>query len=67
MREQIVDPILGMGLDPDQHVGEVLLGVNAVECAAAHERLVDGEALPGIVVSDEEEVLAAQCEPGVGG
>jgi hypothetical protein len=58
--KQLVDPTLGVGLDPDQHIREVLLGVDAVEVAAAHERLVDREALAGLVVSDEEEVLAAE-------
>jgi hypothetical protein len=53
-------PALRMGLDPYQHVGEVLLGVDAVEDATAHEGLIDREALTGLVVSDEEEVLAAE-------
>lgn len=60
MQEQLVDPDLGMGLDSDQHVSEVLLGTDAVDDADAHEGLVDREALTGVIIADEEEVLAIE-------
>jgi hypothetical protein len=47
-----------MGLHADEHVGEVVDGVDAVRLAGRDERVEAGQVLAGVIGPDEEKVLA---------
>jgi hypothetical protein len=55
--QKVVDPRRGVRLDAKEHVGEVVDRVHAVDLACGDERVEAGQALAGLVRSDEEEVL----------
>ena len=61
-----MDSRVGVGLDADQDVGQVLLGIDAVRLAGGDEGVEPGEVLPGLFVSDEEVVLPAKCRDAEG-
>ena len=55
-----------MGLDADEHVGEVRVRVHAVCLARRDDRVEHGEILAGLAVSDEHEVFAPESHDAQG-
>ena len=49
-----------MSLHPHEDVTEVLVGVDAVQLAGGYDGLKDREVLTGLVVPNEEKVLATK-------
>ena len=53
-----------MRLHTQQHVSQVLLGIDAIGLTGGHQRVEVGEVLPRGLVADEEKILPAQgCLP----
>ena len=60
MRQQLVDPRDRVAREPREDVGKVLEGVDAVHLAGGDDGVEAGDVLPGVIVSDEEVVLAPE-------
>jgi hypothetical protein len=54
MRGELGEPILRLVLDPEQHVGEIRLGVDVVALAHRDERVEDHESARRLHVAEEE-------------
>jgi hypothetical protein len=51
-----------VGLHADEHIGEVVDGVDAVGLAGGDERAEAGQVLARLVVADEQEVLLPSAQ-----
>ena len=51
MREQFVDLAAGVGANADQHVAEILPGVEAMPFAGADQRIQNRRAMPALVTA----------------
>ncbi len=55
--KELVDALGGVGLETDEYVGDVVLGVDVVLDAGGHDGLGDGQVLAGLVVANPTEIV----------
>jgi len=53
VRQQVIESRLGVGLNPNEHIGEIFLRVDFVCDAGGDDSLKDGEIFTGVVVAHE--------------